>query len=96
VLVGRINRPPARLKLNYDRVLEALRRQMTLATFDAWVRPTRLHHYNGNGRVIVAADNATALDWLTNRLAEVFNRALSAEIGHPVKVEFVLAPSSKE
>jgi len=74
----------------FDHVLATLRQQMTAATFDAWVRTTRLHQYNGNGRVMVAVTNARALDWLTHRLTEVFNRALSAEIGHKVHVEFVL------
>lgn len=83
-------RPTTTPGLDYERVLTTLRQKMTQATFDQWVKPTRLHFYNGNGRVVIAAQNAFAQEWLTRRLGGIFEQTLSNEVGHTVTVEFVV------
>ena len=73
------------------RVLEELRLQMTRATFDTWLRGTRLVAQEGDAWTI-AVKNGFALDWLSNRLAATVERAASRITEREVTVRFVIGP----
>jgi len=61
--------------------------------FDRWLKPTRLLQ-RGNGTVRVGVKDATALDWIDNRLRRLIERSL---VGFGVsEVEFELLPSGGE
>ena len=79
--------------MNTDQVWEAalgqLQMQMTQATFDTWVKDTRLVSRN-HQTLVVGAKSAFAKDWLENRLLPTINRTVSGLLGHPVDIEFVV------
>ncbi len=75
-----------------DRIWQAalgeLQLQMTKATFDTWVRNTRL--VSGQDDLfVIGAQNEFARDWLENRLLTTVERTLVGIVGHPVEVRFV-------
>jgi len=73
----------------WQAVLGELRLQMTKATFDTWVRNTRLVSCQDDVFVI-GAQNEFARDWLENRLLTTVERTLVGIVGHPVEVRFVV------
>lgn len=64
----------------------ALRRQMTQATYDFAIAPTRLVSWH-NGQVIVAAP-PNAKEWLDNRLYPMIEQTL-AHLGEVNQIKFV-------
>jgi hypothetical protein len=75
-----------------DRIWQAalgeLQLQMTKATFDTWVKNTRL--VSGQDDIfVIGAQNEFARDWLANRLLTTVERTLVGIVGHPVEVRFV-------
>ena len=62
--------------------------QMTKATFDTWVKNTRLVSCQDDV-FVVGAQNEFARDWLENRLLALVKRILVGIVGHPVDVRFV-------
>jgi chromosomal replication initiator protein len=79
--------------MNTDQVWEAalgqLQMQMTQATFDTWVKDTRLVSRDRQ-TLVVGTKSAFAKDWLENRLLPTINRTVSGLLGHPVDIEFVV------
>ena len=73
----------------WQAVLGELQLQMTKATFDTWVRNTRLVSCQDDVFVI-GAQNEFARDWLENRLLTTVERTLVGIVGHPVEVRFVV------
>jgi hypothetical protein len=73
----------------WQAVLGELQLQMTRATFDTWVRSTRLVSCQ-DGVFAIGAPNALARDWLENRLLTTVKRTLVGIVGKPVEVQFVL------
>ena len=73
----------------WQAVLGELQLQMTKATFDTWVRNTRLVSCQDDVFVI-GAQNEFARDWLENRLLTTVERTLVGIAGHPVEVRFVV------
>ena len=73
----------------WQAALGQLQMQMTQATFDTWVKDTRIVSKN-NGTLVVGTKSAFAKDWLENRLFTTINRTVSNILGHPVDLQFVV------
>ena len=72
-------------KVKYDLSL-----QMTEATFDTWLRNSRLISEEIN-RLTVAVANHYAVDWLTTRLNDTVLRTAARTLGRPVEVQFIVS-----
>jgi hypothetical protein len=70
--------------------LDQLRGQMTAATFDTWLRGTRIVDAAGDTWT-VGVLNAYALDWLNKRLMPVITRTVNAVAGREVQIRFVVS-----
>ena len=79
----------------WQTVLGQLQMEMPRASFDTWVRDTRLISYQ-NGTLIVGVRNAYARDWLENRLASTVNRLLVGILNASVNVDFVVNGNEPE
>ena len=69
--------------------LGELQLQMTQATFDTWLRDSRLLKCE-NGTYVVGVKNGYAKDWLEHRLLATIKRTLARLIGRTVEVKFVV------
>jgi hypothetical protein len=73
----------------WQAALGELQLQMTKATFDTWVRNTRLVSCQ-DGVFVIGAQNEFTRDWLENRLLTTVKRTLVGILGHAVEVRFVV------
>jgi len=73
-------------------VLGQLQMEMPRASYDTWVRDTRILTYE-EGLMTVAVRNAYARDWLENRLLSTVVRLLAGMMNRVVEVRFVVANS---
>jgi chromosomal replication initiation ATPase DnaA len=84
----------------WQTVLDQLQMQMTQATFDSWVKDTRIVSPAGdeaiNGRLVVRCKNEFAKDWLESRLYPTVSRTINNVLGRPVEIEFVVDPLSHQ
>ena len=62
---------------------------MTQATFDTWLRDSRLLKYE-DGAFVVGVKSGYAKDWLENRLLTTIKRTLARLAGQTVAVKFVV------
>jgi len=62
---------------------------MTQATFDTWLRDTKLLRQEGN-TFVVGVKTGYAKDWLENRLLSTIKRTLARLTGHTSEVKFVV------
>src|SRR5690554_605922 len=69
--------------------LGELELQMTKATFNTWLKDTRLVS-SESGEFVVGVKNDYAKDWLENRLQGAILRTLTAIVDKPVSVRFVV------
>ncbi len=69
--------------------LGELQLQMTKATFDTWVRPTRALSYE-NGAVTVGVHSSYAKEWLENRLDATIRRTVAGILGQSTEVHYVI------
>ncbi len=74
----------------WQSVLGQLQMEMPRASFDTWVRETRLLAYD-NGILTIGVRNAYACDWLENRLKSTVTQMLVGMMSRPVDVKFVVA-----
>jgi len=74
--------------------LDQLKHQLTRATFNTWVKNTRLVNYTGNTYTI-GVKNTYAKDWLENRLMGTIENTLSNTAGDSVQVKFVVMSPKK-
>jgi hypothetical protein len=83
--------PPADTRAGriWQAALGELHLQMTKATFDTWVRNTRLVSCQ-DGVFVIGAPNEFTKDWLENRLRTTIERTLVGIMGEPVEVQFVV------
>ena len=72
----------------WSSALGELQLQMTQATFDAWLRDTRLVKYEDD-TFVVGVENDYARDWLEHRLLDTIERTLARLVGQPTEVRFV-------
>lgn len=73
----------------WQQVLQELEMQMTRATFDQWLRGTRVVRAEP-GRLVVEVRDGYALEWINRRLAQRIVRTVQDVAGHPVDVCFVV------
>jgi hypothetical protein len=81
-----------RYQENFQSLLGELSLEMTRATFITWVSPCRLYSVTDQHWTIITP-NAYALEWLQSRLLQTVKRCLSAIVGQPVTVEFIVRQS---
>jgi chromosomal replication initiator protein len=74
----------------WQSVLGQLQMEMPKASFDTWVRDTRVVSYDENV-LAIGVGNAYARDWLESRLASTVNRMLVGVMNRAVDVNFVVA-----
>jgi chromosomal replication initiator protein len=74
----------------WQSVLGQLQMEMPRASFDTWVRDTRLVAYD-DGMMTIGVRNAYARDWLESRLLSTVARLLAGIMNHSVDVRFVVA-----
>jgi len=80
----------------WQATLGELQLQMTRATFDTWLRGSRVIACDG-GTFTVYVRHAYAADWLQNRLLPVIKRTLARHAGPEVEMTFTAkAPESDE
>jgi hypothetical protein len=72
----------------WQSVLGQLQMEMPRASFDTWVRDTKVVRYDGN-TLSVGTRNAYARDWLESRLASTVSRLLVGIMNASVCVNFV-------
>ena len=70
-------------------MLGQLQMEIPRASFDTWVRDTRVVSYD-NGLMIISVHNAYARDWLENRLLSTVSRLLAGMMDRGVEVRFVV------
>ncbi|MFN2225131.1 MAG: chromosomal replication initiator protein DnaA [Anaerolineae bacterium] len=91
-----IENPLAEAQKQWQAALGELQLQMTRATFDTWLRGSRVIEQDGN-RFIVHVRHAYAVDWLQNRLLPVIQRTLRRRAGPDAEVVFTArAPEERE
>ena len=69
--------------------LGELQLQMTQATFDTWLRDSRLLKYE-DGTFVIGVKNGYAKDWLEHRLLTTIKRTLVRLTGRTVEIKFVV------
>ena len=80
----------------WQATLGELQLQMTRATFDTWLRGSRVIECEGQV-LVVHVRHAYAVDWLQNRLLNVIQRTLQRHIGPEASVTFTArAPQCEE
>ncbi len=73
----------------WSAALGELQLQMTQATFDTWLRDSRLLKYE-DGTFVVAVKSGYAKDWLEHRLLAIIKRTLARLTSRTVEVQFVV------
>jgi hypothetical protein len=71
----------------WAQVLEELRMQMTRATFDTWLRGSKVVGVRDDALVVRVRDGY-AVDWLRGRWLAPIERTLGGVVGQPVAVHF--------
>jgi len=77
--------PPTTAVL-WQSVLDELALQMAQATFNTWLRDSKLR-LNGGTAAVVYTRNTYAADWINARLRDTVNRTLSAIAGRELIIE---------
>jgi len=73
----------------WQTALGELQLKVTRATFETWVKDTRVLSYQ-DGEFSIGVHSAFAKDWLENRLASLIKRTLSRIMGRSAEVSFVV------
>jgi len=79
---------PAEVCQLWARTLDDLQLQMTSATFDAWLRGSRVVKVS-DGRLTIAVRHAFAVDWLQHRLMSTIRRTVARHAGAEIEIVFV-------
>jgi hypothetical protein len=80
--------PSAEAHRIWTRSLEELKLQMTKATFDTWLRGSKVVEA-GEGCLTIAVQHVHAVDWLQNRLLPVIERTVARHADGEIKITFV-------
>jgi len=78
----------------WQSVLGQLQMEMPRASFDTWVRDTRVVSY-ADGAMTIGVNNAYARDWLDSRLSGTVCRLLVGMMDRAVEVAFVVASGAE-
>lgn len=73
----------------WQATLGQLQLQMTRATFDTWIKDTRIVAQESD-RLVIGTKNAFAKDWLENRLIATISRAVTHVLGRAVNIQFTV------
>ena len=73
----------------WQNVLGQLQMQMTQATFDTWVKNTRVVSQDDH-KLVIGTKSAFAKDWLENRLYTTINRTVANILGYKVEIKFIV------
>jgi chromosomal replication initiator protein len=76
----------------WQSALGQLQMEMPKASFDTWVRDTRIASYE-DGHFTVTVHNAYARDWLESRLSSTVTRLLMGIMNRSVEVAFIVRPN---
>jgi chromosomal replication initiator protein len=76
----------------WQSALGQLQMEMPKASFDTWVRDTRVASYE-DGQFTISVRNAYARDWLESRLSSTVTRLLMGIMNRSVEVDFVVYSS---
>jgi chromosomal replication initiator protein len=79
----------------WQATLGELQLQMTRATFDTWLRGSRVIAYT-EGAFTIYVRHAYAVDWLQNRLLPVIKRTLQRHAGSVANLEFTALDPDRE
>jgi hypothetical protein len=91
-----IELPPLRAAHeSWQSLLGQLQMEMPRASFDTWVRDTRVVSFEDNC-LVISVRNAYARDWLESRLASTVSRLLIGIMDQPVVVRFVVGEGDLE
>ena len=82
-------------KRAWEATLGDLELQMTKATFDTWLKNTRLASFE-DGCFVVGVPNAYAKDWLRHRLYATIKDTLTRIFGSTVDLKFTLLQHQKD
>lgn len=74
----------------WQSALGQLQMEMPKASYDTWVRDTRIISYSG-GTFTIGVRNAYARDWLESRLSSTATRLLMGIMNQDVDIQFVVA-----
>lgn len=74
----------------WPQVLQELEMQMTRATFDRWLRGTRMLRQD-EAKIVVGVRDPYALEWLERRLAQTIQRTVQAVVGRPISICYEVA-----
>src|SRR5512146_2626366 len=78
----------------WQSVLSQLQMEMPRASFDTWVRDTKLVSYQ-DGILTIGVRNAYARDWLEARLVSTVNRLLIGILNGNASVKFVVSDAEE-
>ena len=79
----------------WQSALGQLQMDMPKASFDTWVRDTRMVNFD-QGIFTISVRNAYARDWLESRLSSTVTRLLMGIMNRDVDVQFIVSPSGSE
>jgi chromosomal replication initiator protein len=79
----------------WSAALGELQLQMTKATFETWLRDSRLQKHE-DGTFIIAVKNGYAKDWLEHRLSSTIKRTLARLANRTIDVMFVVGTDEAE
>ncbi len=79
--------------LIWQNALSELALQMPAATYDTWMRDTRVMGYE-DGDFYIGMPNAYARDWLENRMRKKIKRTLTKLVGRSVQIHFSVSPKA--
>jgi chromosomal replication initiator protein len=85
----------ARAQKQWQTVLGELQLQMTRATFDTWLRGSRVIAYEEDTYTVLVR-HAYAVDWLQNRLLQLIERTLQRRGGSDARVVFTARAPEKD
>ncbi|MBA4379610.1 MAG: chromosomal replication initiator protein DnaA [Anaerolinea sp.] len=79
----------------WQSALGQLQMDMPKASFDTWVRDTRMVNFD-QGIFTISVRNAYARDWLESRLSSTVTRLLMGIMNRDVDVQFIVSPGGNE
>ena len=79
----------------WQAALGELELQLTKASFETWLKGTRVLSCEDN-LYVIAVGNAYAKDWLENRLLTTVKRTLTGVVNHSVSLRFVVRPTRSD
>ncbi len=94
-IVERKNGATASAAEVWQRTLGDLQLQMTQATFETWLKDSRVQNYEG-GTFSIEVKSKYAKEWLENRLLATVKRTVSRLSGQNVSVRFVVEQAAQQ